>query len=277
MGSSQAATQRMPVTSFDHLYRRDHIDAVLHRLLPRELCDRRVRDLGCNGFLTADHLRRIQAAIEGYAGRPFRVLQNALLVELGCGNGGLSRWLSTISGARVIGIDISRLAIARARRSNASTMSPARPLFRVADFRATTLPDEVATAVVSWDALYLTEEPAAAVREVRRILKPGAGLFFSVYVSQRRYPGTPPLLSDWRPLLTANGFKVEHCLDATEEWRRIMRMKHERRWARRAWLRRALGQAAEPELAVSAAMLGLDGRPSFLERVQRIELSARRR
>ena len=112
------------------------------------------------------------------------------------------------------------------------------------------------------------------LREVRRILKPGGNIIFSLYVSCSQFIGAPRALIEWQECLALSGLVISDCQDVSQEWRTFMRQKHEDHWKARAWLRKKLGDLAERELSVSQAMLGLDGRPAFLDVVQRYEIVA---
>jgi ubiquinone/menaquinone biosynthesis C-methylase UbiE len=200
-----------------------------------------------------------------------------VLVDLGCGAGGLERRLASTLGARLIGLDFSDAAIAAARAAVGHQQAAERADFHVADFASTGLPEASVSAVVSLDALYLAPDPRVALDEVRRILVPSGGLFFTVYLSSEHYPGTTSLLSDWRLILSSAGFSVDSSQNHSSVWRDITRSKHEGRWASRAALTNAeFGRDVEAELSVSTSMLGLGGRPSFLDQVERFEISAQR-
>lgn len=123
-----------PPSVFDDLYRREAIDAVLAPLLPPELSDLDVAALRGNGFMLREDLESVEStlkgAVRGVSGRA------PLVVELGCGSGGISRRLRHSLAVEVIGLDISSVAIdlARQRASEDPTRTP--PRFLVADFVA---------------------------------------------------------------------------------------------------------------------------------------------
>ena len=139
---------------------------------------------------------------------------------------------------------------------------------------ATGLDSGSVSAVISLDALYLAPDLAEALAEVCRISSPGAPLIFTFYIEESSHQVEQP---DWERLLQSAGFLIVERRTLTEEWRLHMRCKHQRRWDSRAIIRRYLGHLAEAELSVSASMLGLDGRPAFVDRVSRFELHATRR
>src|SRR5437867_7430733 len=134
---------------FDYLYCRKDVDRVLRRLYPREFRDASLSGIESNGFLLASHLRRMRAVVGGY----LQGTERPLIVDLGCGVGGLGQWLSAVLKARLIGVDISPVAISRAR----CLFGQQRPRLRfvLAQCDATGLPCEQASAIVSWEVLHL--------------------------------------------------------------------------------------------------------------------------
>lgn len=124
-----------------------------------------------------------------------------VLVDLGCGRGGPGLWLARALPARVVGVDVSPLAVRLASGRAAAFVPSGRAEFRVGTFEDTGLDDGSADAVLSVDALPFAPDHAAAVREIRRILRPGGRLAFTA---------ARPV--DWPAILAGAG------LDAVEEW-----------------------------------------------------------
>lgn len=104
------------------------------------------------------------------------VTRGRTLVDLGCGRGGPGVWLAARSGARLIGVDGSAVAIDDARNRRGLFGDPALAGFRVGDATATDLPTGCAEAVVTIDVLQLVRDPAAVLREGSRLLRPGGRL-----------------------------------------------------------------------------------------------------
>ncbi|RNI25324.1 class I SAM-dependent methyltransferase [Flexivirga caeni] len=106
-------------------------------------------------------------------GRMLQLRPGDTLVDLGCGRGGPGLWLAAQSGARLIGVDSSTVAIADARSRRTSFANVAAD-FLVCDVAAAGLPSGSADAVVSIDVLQLVEDPRALVAEAARVLRLGA-------------------------------------------------------------------------------------------------------
>ncbi|MCX4241593.1 class I SAM-dependent methyltransferase [Paraliomyxa miuraensis] len=250
----------MKAAAYDRIYG-NAIHAELATLGPEELTDPRVLGLS-NGFLVFEDLTRVLEQLRGALAAGER--EHPLLLDLGCGRGGIGRWLATRLGARLVGVDGSEVAIAQAR-SSASPEGHER--FVVGDFAATGLAAGSVAAAFSHDALYMAEEPAAALAEAHRVLRPAGVLAFTTYSSV----STP-----WEALAERSGFVVEQVDELTARWRAVMRAKHERRWSMRHVLRARHGRSVEPELSVTASMLGLGGRRSAIEHIERRSLLLRR-
>ncbi|MGD9695345.1 MAG: methyltransferase domain-containing protein [Thermoleophilia bacterium] len=117
---------------------------------------------------------RAVGAVGAWKERSFALLEprpGAVIVDAGCGTGedvaALARLVAP--GGRAIGVDASEEMIARARERNG--VPGAR--FVVASATALGLPDAAADGVRAERLLQHLDDPAAAVREMARVLRPG--------------------------------------------------------------------------------------------------------
>lgn len=184
-----------------------------------------------------------------------------VLIDLGCGTGGVGLWLARALNLRLVGIDISDTAIELAAARRAAFVARDRAEFRVGTLQASGLGDRIAHGVVCVDALSFAPDRAAALQEIRRILRPGAR---AVLTRAGR------LGADLVRQAASAGFEVEHVQERPEEpelWRRLYRL-----WvAHEAHLRRELGNPqAETMLGEGARMLPrLDGRRAVIVTLRR--------
>ena len=157
-------------------------------------------------FVTLAELRRMAAEL--------RLGPGDTLVDLGCGMAGPALWVARETGARLIGVDFSPVAVALAsERANGVGLS-AVARFVVGSFDATGLEDASADAAMSEDALQYAPDKRAAMREAARVLRTGGRLVFTAFELEPDHVVGVPVIGadpvyDYRPLLTEAGFSVE--------------------------------------------------------------------
>ncbi|HEV2372167.1 MAG TPA: class I SAM-dependent methyltransferase [Streptosporangiaceae bacterium] len=100
-----------------------------------------------------------------------RLAPGGTLVDLACGRGGYGLEVTARTGARLVGVDFSAEAVRQAREQ--ARVRGAAAEFRVGDLAASGLDSGSADAVLCVDAIHFAAEPAAAYREIARILAPG--------------------------------------------------------------------------------------------------------
>jgi len=100
-----------------------------------------------------------------------RLAGGGTLVDLACGRGGYGLEIASRAGARLVGVDFSAEAVRQAREHTRRLGATAK--FRVGDLAATGLDTGSAHAVLCVDAIHFARQPAAAYREIARILTSG--------------------------------------------------------------------------------------------------------
>jgi SAM-dependent methyltransferase len=162
-------------------------------------------------FVTVRELGWLASALNVGDGRTF--------VDLACGQGGPSLFVARETGAAVIGVDSSLVAVASARAAAAAAPGVSRTAaFIAADAAATGLRAESVAGVMSVDALQLMPDRNAVIAEVFRLLKPGGRFAFTTWLSRRVGAG-PPLPVDYRPLLESANLFLNSCHEPPE-WER---------------------------------------------------------
>lgn len=182
----------------------------------------------------------LEHAEKGLALRP-----GDTLVDLGCGMGGPGQWLARRTGARLIGVDLSEVALEIAARKATGYLCEGTFEYVRGTFAATGLPDGCADGVVSIDALPMARDREAALAELRRVLKSGGRAFFTCV----EWDGDDPmparhLTTKWEPLVTANGFEVVATHVDRDQPARYLRL-YELWLEREAALRERLGERFE--------------------------------
>ena len=141
------------------------------------------------------------------------------LVDLGCGRGGPGLWLARSRDVSLIGVDFSPVAIQHAKERVGLFGRADAARFIVGDLAATGLPDAIADAVVSIDALHFAGDPATAGREVLRILRPGRRLVLTGWqprsLDDARLPSR--MRTDWTAVLRSIGL-VDVGVESRPEW-----------------------------------------------------------
>ena len=120
-------------------------------------------------FLLGQLYRRIAADVAAVAPDGARVL------EVGCGPGHLSVQLAGQHRLEVTGLDLDPAMIARAAANTdrAANRGGRRPSFLVGDVAALAFPDRSFDLVVSTLSMHHWADPAAALAEIGRVLRPG--------------------------------------------------------------------------------------------------------
>jgi ubiquinone/menaquinone biosynthesis C-methylase UbiE len=195
-------------------------------------------------FLTMTEMRRMADALG--------LVPGAHLVDLACGAGGPGLWIAQEASARVTGVDLSAVAVAKATERAASLGLAASSRYVVGSFDKTTLPDATADGAMSVDALQYAPDKGAAFREFARIIRPGGRLVFIAFELEPKTAGALPILGvdpvpDYRPALTEAGFEVE-VYEQTERWWERVKTAYGAVNAAREALMREMGDPATNSL-----------------------------
>jgi SAM-dependent methyltransferase len=98
------------------------------------------------------------------------------VLDLGCGNGMITEYISDCTGARVTGLDYIPAAIHQATVRTADKAH--RLAFRVGDINALDLPAAAFDAVIAVDTIYFSHDYSATIRQLLAALRPGGRLAF---------------------------------------------------------------------------------------------------
>ena len=101
------------------------------------------------------------------------------VLELGCGNGLITEYISDITGANITGIDISEKAIEQARERTAGKQP--RLTFNVQDLNQPDFPDHAFDTIIAIDVLHLLKDLKETLHLIKAILKPNGqmGILFT--------------------------------------------------------------------------------------------------
>ena len=144
------------------------------------------------------------------------------LVDLACGAGGPGLWVAVQSGARLVGRDLSSVAVERAAENAIAVGMSDRADFAQGSFEQTALASRCADAVMTVDALQYAPDKTKALIEAARILRPGGRFAFVAFeLDRQRVAGLPiwaDPVDDYRPLLARTGFETLS-YDQIPNWR----------------------------------------------------------
>jgi SAM-dependent methyltransferase len=182
-----------------------------------------------------------------------RLPPGGLLVDAACGRGGYGIELARRTGARLLGVDFSAVALRQARQAAAARLPAGRSRFQAGTLTATGLAAGVAAGLMCVDAVQFADPPLAALAEFRRVLAPGARLAVSCWeAAGPDAAAAPPRIQavDLRRDLPAAGFADVSVRDMPQ-WREA---------ERRMW-QEVLAAPAGADAAMSA--LQAEGRRSL--------------
>jgi ubiquinone/menaquinone biosynthesis C-methylase UbiE len=109
------------------------------------------------------------------------------VLDLGCGNGTSAAWLNSITGCRIVGVDLSGVRIANAIESLQDLPDGARERVSFEKASATDLPFDKGEFSHVWSqaAIYHFHEKEKALQEACRVLQPGGILAFDDLIKPR--------------------------------------------------------------------------------------------
>jgi SAM-dependent methyltransferase len=207
-------------------------------------------EFGHISFTTLPELERVVAELRLRPGDTF--------VDLGCGMGGPGLWVARVTGGRLIGVDLSSVAVEQASARAVKLGLASQAHFLVGSFADTGLETGSADGVMSEDALQYAPDKEAAMVEAARILRPGGRLVCCAYeLSPERAANMPVLgldpVEDYRPVLAKAGFRVES-YEEVPGWPEPMTTTYSAVLNAREAITREMGKAAVAALFMEMSM-----------------------
>jgi SAM-dependent methyltransferase len=192
------------------------------------------------------------------------------LVDLGCGCGGFAVHIAQQTGATVVGIDTSTVAIAQAQALAERRGLRSRATFLESDAAATPLPAHIFDGALCLDALQMMPKPAAVLAEIARLLRPGGKVGLTTWSFSEPWRGRA-VIPDYRPLLEESGFEVLAC-DEPDGWKARQLQVYDLMRKRRSELEVDLGATASGLLLDEA-----ENAPAALAKSRRVRIVAQLR
>lgn len=212
MADQQPKTERTALDSsyFDRWYADMETSPTKDAILQRHL---EVPSwLGSVGVLHWDAITEITGGL--------RLSEGAALVDVACGRGGYGIEVARRSGAALVGVDFSAVALVQARAIAERHLQAGRAHFRLGTLTATGLATGSADALMCTDSVDFAEPPLAAVQEFARVLRRGGRLAVTSWRAAR--PEDPSVSARLRRRdlardLTAAGF-LDVVVQARPAW-----------------------------------------------------------
>ncbi len=155
------------VDLYDNAY--SHYDADVYRDIRLETYG---QDLGQTSWATTEESTEIP--------RTLQLTSNSHVLEIGCGSGRYALQVASTVGCRILGIDLNAPGIHNANRLAAVQNLSAQAQFQIGDAsQALPFDDSSFDAAFSNDVLCHIPNRLAMLRELFRVLKPGARFLFS--------------------------------------------------------------------------------------------------
>ncbi len=178
---------------------------------------------------------RAQRQLEGVLGRKLALPHNSRVLDAGSGSGVVARQMAARFGLRITGVDIMDFHVREARRLSARAALEDRTTFAWGDFHDLEYPDASFDGVYSMETLCHAYDPARALAEFHRLLRPGGRLvllgpaavprdempdpqhaLLEPYLDAMVLPGARRYTTRTiGGLITGAGFRLEEELDAT--------------------------------------------------------------
>jgi SAM-dependent methyltransferase len=125
------------------------------------------------GYLTRHDLDTIAARLA--------LAPGSTLLDVGCGRGGPGLALAQRLHLKLIGVDIIPEAVAQADAFQDAFALQYPAQFEVGEFYAIPLEDASVDAVICIDSLWAAPDKVIALREIKRVMKPGAKFIFTYW------------------------------------------------------------------------------------------------
>lgn len=189
------------------------------------------------------------------------------ILDLACGRGGVGLWLARATGANVIGVDFSPVAVALATQRAPEFVPADRATFLVGDLSATGMDSASIDGAICADAVFFATDRVAVFTEMSRILRPGGRFLFTVDESEDDRPGAVP---DWTPLIEAGGLIVEE-REQIPQWREQLQVLYDTWKFHIDEVRETMGDEAADDLIDEANSVGptLPGRTGMIYTARR--------
>ncbi|MGW4892458.1 class I SAM-dependent methyltransferase [Kitasatospora sp. NPDC004240] len=181
---------------------------------------------------------RAQRQLQDVLGRKLALPVGSSVLDAGCGSGVVARAMAARFGLVVTGVDVLDFHLRQARRLSARAALEERTRFSWGDYHDLDFPDGSFDGAYSMETLVHSYDPARALAEFHRVLRPGGRLVLlgpvgsppetmtpqgraviERFLDDMSFPGAKQYhTGNLGQLLKSAGFQVEEELDATANY-----------------------------------------------------------
>ena len=244
-------------SAFNTIYQGQEKGQMFRDIVKEVFKDEYPEDADTFSFVTQSDLNRMADLLCLSPGQWF--------ADLACGRGGPGMWLARKTGANITGVDISETAVTKACQRVPEFGLEGRASFGIGSFYDTGIESDSCHGAVSVDALWLAPDRDRALKEVSRILKPGACFVFTTW--DGNIPFSP---RDHRDNLKNAGFSIETYIE-TKGWKQRQLAVYEKVLASADALIQNMGKSAAMAIIREAKST-----PQVLEKSTRVLVAARK-
>lgn len=156
---------------------------------------------GLIGRLAGERMVRQHGPETAWTMNLLEIQPTDIVLEVGFGAGqGIKLAAEKASDGRVIGIDLSEMMVRVATRRNAQAVKAGRVALSQGNMTALPFEDQYFDKVMTIHTFYFWSEPAQALRELYRVLKPGGRLVITLSTGKINARGEVEV---WPPLQSA--------------------------------------------------------------------------
>jgi SAM-dependent methyltransferase len=161
------------------------------KLAPAELASHLGNPRGEVGLAVGEFMNRVNMKLSEDAYRRLDLQSGDHVLEIGVGNGlFINSLLQLAPNTRYIGVDISETMLSSAAEANPSLVESGRVSLKLASVDDMPLDDASVDRAVTVNCIYFWPDPAKALKEIRRVLKP-AGCLIVAAVSPETAATSP--------------------------------------------------------------------------------------
>jgi SAM-dependent methyltransferase len=147
------------------------------KLAPAELASHLGNPRGEVGLAVAEFMNRVNMKLSEDAYRRLDLQAQDHVLEIGVGNGlFIDSLLRLAPELRYTGVDISDTMLTAAAKANPSSVESGQVSLKLASVDEMPLPDASIDRAVTVNCIYFWPDPASALKEIHRVLKPGGCL-----------------------------------------------------------------------------------------------------